>query len=374
MTQSIRQGTGGVLGLAVLTLLAGGPVAQAQELRFPLGIRGQFSTRGMLVQVVTPGSPAEAGGLQRGDLITKVDGVTITNQADLVRVVNTSGGMLTLNIVRGGQPGRVNLDLRGGGGLPPGAGLGVPAPFLLGVQGLFRPEGMLVKVVGPGTPAARAGIQPNDVIVRINNALIRNQRDLFVVLNNSNGTAVLDVRRAGAVRPVRVVTDLRVFELGAVGEFLPQGMRIRVVSPGTPADRAGLVAGDVIVQIDQRVIRSQADFDAALRASTGAVVLGVRKFPRGVAVRLPVELMNNQLGVWCEPGTDGVRILSVPPGSPGSQLGLERGDFILRVDRARIRDNRELIQALKESGGVTTLVVRQGSTGRVVRLDAVLGW
>jgi len=194
------------------------------------------------------------------------------------------------------------------------------------------------------------------------------------VLYNSGGEVVLDVRRGGAGRVVRVNIDLRVYELGALGDFTPQGMRIRIVAPGTAAERVGLQPGDLLVQIDGRPIRTQNDFRAALKTSAGTVVLGVRKAPTGVPVRIPVELINNPLGAWCEPATEGLRIVSIPLGTPAEQLGLERGDIIVKVDNQRIRTNRDLTTALNNSGGVATLIVRQGSTGRLVSVEALLGY
>jgi len=44
------------------------------------------------------------------------------------------------------------------------------------------------------------------------------------------------------------------------------GVRAASVDPGSPAGRAGLVAGDVIREIDRRPIRTMADFQAAARS------------------------------------------------------------------------------------------------------------
>jgi len=55
--------------------------------------------------------------------------------------------------------------------------------------------------------------------------------------------------------------------LGTVPDFERQGegYAISGVVPGGPAEKAGLRAGDVIVQFDGQPIRSLADIEAALR-------------------------------------------------------------------------------------------------------------
>ena len=48
-----------------------------------IGIEAQDGPNGVLVGGVLPGSPAEAAGLAAGDVITSIDGTTVTDSADL---------------------------------------------------------------------------------------------------------------------------------------------------------------------------------------------------------------------------------------------------------------------------------------------------
>jgi 2-alkenal reductase len=100
------------LGIAGGTLTS----AMAQE----MGL--DSTTRGVLVSQVTAGGPAEAAGLQGGDLetglggdiITAIDGQTVTLFDDLLSyiVVNgTVGQSVTLNVLRDGQPQTVTVTL-----------------------------------------------------------------------------------------------------------------------------------------------------------------------------------------------------------------------------------------------------------------------
>src|SRR5205085_11049441 len=97
-------------------------------------------------------------------------------------------------------------------------------------------------------------------------------------------------RKAKTGAAVRLTVDLKAYQLGALGDFTPQGLRVRIVAPGTAAEVIGLQPGDVIAAIDNQAIRTQADFKTALRASGGSVVLLVRKAPLGILIRLPADL------------------------------------------------------------------------------------
>lgn len=355
------------LVLAVLALTA--PVANAQTLKYPFGITGKYTPEGMLVQTVTPNSPLEQAGVQKGDVILKIDGQLITNQEDLVAVVNSSGGSILL-VIRKGDTGRTlrrTADLGGGGAKP-----GIRAPYLLGVIGKFTRDGMLVGSTVPGTPAEGLKLQKGDLIARINNQTVRSQEELHAVLNASGGSATLLVRNGQTGRAGTVNVDLTTYQLGALGEFTRDGVVIATVAPGTPAARAGVQKGDLITRIDNQMVRNQKDFNAAVNNSGGSVVLTIVRPPAGRPTRVPVDLMNNPLGAWCEPDKEGMRVTTVSTSSSADLIGLQRGDVILKVDEQRVRTQDELVSALYNSGGFVTLVVRKGQTGRVVKLEADL--
>jgi S1-C subfamily serine protease len=353
--------------LTALLLLAAGASADAQTLKYPLGILGKYTTDGMLVQRVETGSPMDRVGVQPGDVILKIDGQLIQNQDDLAAVLNTSGGtiLLTLRKNDSGRTVRLSADLTG-------KGKGIQAPYFLGVIGKYTRDGMLLSTIIPGTPAARLGLQSGDLILKINNQFIGNQADLCTVLNSSGGSATLVVRSGRTGRVGSLDVDLTTYQLGCLGDFTRDGLLIATVAPATPAERSGLQPGDLIARVDNQVVRTQKDFNALINNSGGTVTLLVRKAADGLPVRLFVDLMNNPLGAWCEPGADGMRLTAVAADTPAAALGLNRGDVLLKVDDQRVRTQNDLIAALNNSGGLVTLSVRKADTGRVIRLEADL--
>jgi S1-C subfamily serine protease len=341
--------------------------AEAQTPKYSLGAFGKYTPDGMLIQQVTPGSPLDRVGLRPGDVIVKMDGQFITGQVDLAAVLDSCGGSLALAVRKNGTGRcvRITADLEG-------KGRGVRVPYLLGVIGKYTSEGMQINLVVPGSPAAVVGLAPGDLILRINNQVIRNQEDLFSVLNSSDGSVTLQVRDGRTGRTGKLEVDLTIYELGALGEFTRNGMLIATVAPGTPADRFGLRPGDLIVSIDNQPVRNQGDFRTLINSSGGTVLLQLRKAPSGMPMKLVVDLMNNPLGAWCEPAAEGMRVTTVGPDTPASRSGLQRGDTLLKVDDTRVRTQNDLTGALLNSGGFVMLTVRKGDTGRVGKLDVDL--
>jgi S1-C subfamily serine protease len=353
---------------AAVLLFASTTPAGAQGSRYSLGILGKYTPDGMLIQKVAPGSPMEKAGIQPGDIILKMDGQLIQSQDDLAAVINSSGGSVVMAVARAGGKGgvvRMTADLTG-------RGKGLPAPYQLGVTGKFTPDGMVLQMVVPGTPAAQAGLQKGDIVLKINNIPITGQEALFGALNTSNGQATLVVRSGKTGRIGSVTADLTTYQLGAVGEFTRDGLVVAAVSPGTPAERVGLQQGDLIARIDNQPVRSQEAFKSAINNSGGSVILTVRRGLTGPPARVPVDLMNNPLGAWCEPAQEGMRVTALGPDTPAAAIGLERGDVILKVDDQRVRSQSDLIETLNNSGGFISMAVRKGQTGRVVKLDVDL--
>ncbi|MFQ5508003.1 MAG: Do family serine endopeptidase [Leptospirillia bacterium] len=155
-------------------------------------LAGQFgllSPEGALVTDVMAGSPAERGGMLRGDVILEIDGEKIEKVSRLRLMVASTevGKSVRLKVRRGGRVEKLEVVL---GELPEDlAGLKSPPPGVSGdynnaLEGLTvgpidkdavrrfqidpRADGVLVLDVAPGSAASRAGLIPGDVIIELN--------------------------------------------------------------------------------------------------------------------------------------------------------------------------------------------------------------
>lgn len=173
--------------------------------------------------------------------------------------------------------------------------------------GLDSPKGALVTSLEPDGPAARAGIKTGDVILRVDDRDVTSGADLpRLVAHHAPGTVVpLRVRHGKSVETLRATLDARAdadpapkpapstFK-GRLGVALDDaegtGARIVAVASQSPAARAHLRAGDVIVELDGKTIANAASLIAAIESIPAGKAV-VAKVVRGPATRFAgVEL------------------------------------------------------------------------------------
>ena len=170
--------------------------------------------------------------------------------------------------------------------------------------GLKEPLGALVAEVLPNSPAEQAGIQHGDVILEFGGKPVLEVRDLprlvagtpvgseTDVVIQHEGKRVTAHIRVGELREERQTLarspepefGLAVQELTpdlAKGLGVPEGKGVVVarVSPGSPAENAGVRQGDVILEVGRTPVKSTDGFTAALRQGSAekSVLLVVRR-------------------------------------------------------------------------------------------------
>jgi serine protease Do len=178
---------------------------------------GRSGTKGALVALVEPGSPADKAGIKTGDVITRIENQNIEGPRDLSRAVvgMKPGARAPLTVVRSGKTQDITVTIdqrqedrptRTGALENPdkdGKRLGLslaPIPEAarrrLGVDS----KGLMVGEVEPGSPAAESGIRPGDVIVAVNNREVAQPADLtdeWAKARRENRPILLRVNRDG---------------------------------------------------------------------------------------------------------------------------------------------------------------------------------
>ncbi|MBL8701133.1 MAG: Do family serine endopeptidase [Alphaproteobacteria bacterium] len=149
---------------------------------------------GVLIREVDAGSPAERAGLRRGDVVVTIDGREIQDMEALrFRIAtNAPGHSVAVGIVRDGRervlsaplvappevPARDLTALRGNQPLS-GAVVANLSPALVEELEIdVPPRGVIVTEVRRGTPAARLGIQPGDVLLRVGDRELKSTEDV----------------------------------------------------------------------------------------------------------------------------------------------------------------------------------------------------
>jgi S1-C subfamily serine protease len=152
---------------------------------------------GVELDYVIPGSPAARAGLQKGDVITRVNGQPVRDQDDLFLNLGASlaGRRAELQVVmlsRGDREPRT-LDVVLAKARPPKAGFGkatnrpkdvyglrVDYISILAQSGEPIPNGVVVREVQPGSPAKERGLAEYvDIITAVNGSLVNTPKDFY---------------------------------------------------------------------------------------------------------------------------------------------------------------------------------------------------
>jgi len=180
---------------------------------------------------------------------------------------------------------------------------------------LAEPQGALVGDVTPNSPAAKAGIERGDIIIRLNGNVVGDSRLLRLnIADLAPGTTVqLTLLRDGSQREVSVT----------LGEY-----------PSTQQN-----AGSTNPDSGPRI---------------------------GVGIEPLTPEIASQLGISAD--TRGVVVVEVQPSSPAADAGLRRGDVIEEVNRNPVSSVSEFQQAVSQSGSgpLLLLVNRRGNTAFIV--------
>jgi serine protease DegQ len=165
------------------------------------------AARGTVLTQVERGSPAEAAGLEPGDVVVALDGREIDDASDLRNSVGLieRGTEVTLDFYREGKLQSVRLAI---GDDRVGRIEGRDAlPQLGGASFIDIPEdhrvygdvqGVLVTEVEPGSPSWRIGLREDDVVLAVNRHRVRSLADLETVVKQSDRVVALNVLRGDA--------------------------------------------------------------------------------------------------------------------------------------------------------------------------------
>ena len=176
----------------------GGDAEAAGE---PSEVRSRFGVTvdpGVVVADVLSGTPAEAAGLARGDVVAAVNGTPVFTGTELRDLVQgaAEGEEIALRVNRGGVLRDVTVRLD-------------PIPTDQGAEeernrmGLTVQPGVVVAEVLAGTSAEAAGLTPGDVIAEVNGVPVLTGEQLReVVLRAPGRELTLRVSRGGEAREV----------------------------------------------------------------------------------------------------------------------------------------------------------------------------
>jgi serine protease Do len=191
--------------------------------------------------------------------------------------------------------------------------------------GLHKDMGEIVRSVQPGEPAAKAGLQQGDVIVRVGKQQVTpDQTVSYLIANTPVGSQV----------PIEIIRDSRHVTVIVVPAQRPtEEALLKQVGGGNESSPNGVTQGGPAIK----------------------------------ALGLSLQPMSSQLSqaYSLPPGTRGVVVTSVDPLSDASEKGLKRGDVIISVNRALVTTPAQVsaaVSAARAAGRTSVLLLVKRGT------------
>ncbi len=252
--------------------------------------------------------------------------------------------------------------------------------------------------INPGNSGG-ALINSKGELIGINTAIISRSGSSagigFAVPANMASKVVDQLSRYGEVRRGRIgvgIQDLTADLRSALDIDVQSGALVRQVEEDSPADRAGIEVGDVIIAFDGQPITDSRD----IRNAVGFVERGTRhditylRDGRRIKTKIDVEQAPeadadsgeddasndnafderegfNGASISAIPegldpsgGNDGVYVASVRIGSKAARAGLQKGDVIRQVNRKDVKSLSQFKTLIDDTDGVIALTVQRG--------------
>jgi serine protease Do len=224
--------------------------------------------------------------------------------------------------------------------------------------GLSEERGAIVMKVVADSPAEKAGLKENDVIVSFNGRRVDSVRELQRLLNETpaDRSVQIEVIRGGARQTVAASLSKRSFH--GFGGTLSQGFDDKFFQQKEGMESLKR-SEDLLKQYKGQVDAFPRDFGDFTFVNPGEYT-----FIGGTRLGISAESLTDQLAEFFGvKDNKGALVASVKENSPAAKAGLKAGDVIIAVDTERVENVRGLLKALsaKQEGTIAIKVVRNRS-------------
>jgi C-terminal processing protease CtpA/Prc len=241
------------------------------------GLTGE--ARGVGVQSIVKGSPAERAGLRERDVIVRFDGEAVTSVRKLNRLIDESSPEHTarMTVLRGGSEQQVSATLGKREGFAPAVG----GNFMQGFDSEAVRE-LAERYRGDSEQTKRRAEELRRSGEEVRKRMEELQR------NNPGGFGG-NFFNLGAGRRIGITSTPLAPQLA---EYfgVRKGVLVNSVEDGSPAARAGIKAGDVIVEAGGEQVEDSDDLSRAInKREEGEVTLSVYRDRKQRSVRVTPE-------------------------------------------------------------------------------------
>ena len=168
---------------------------------------------------------------------------------------------------------------------------------------VYQDQPPVVGAVESGSPAEQVGIQRGDLIVDVAGRPVDTWEDLFIAVGTRPDRDVaVTLRRSGQTRSVTVrpVPETR-YEIGTIGVMPDINPIVASVIAGEPAERAGLMADDVVLAVNgERMVTRTQLVETISRNGDQEIELTIQRQGREQIVRATPEQRGDRgmLGIY----------------------------------------------------------------------------
>lgn len=233
---------------------------------------GLKEVRGVAIEKVLDGSPAKQSGLQDGDVIVRFNGEEITGFRKLTRLISETSPdhQAKLTVMRGGSEREINVTM----------GKHPTPKFEMGNFEMNVPGGVgkVFERAIPMTPGFKIDGFPEG-----------GNGDVFVWSGDGKGGNFV----FGSTRQIGVGVSSLSKQLGDYfGVTDGKGILINNVNENSPAAKAGLKAGDVIVEVEGKAVSNSMDLIRGIaEKKEGEVTLTIVRNRNRQTVKVTPEKM-----------------------------------------------------------------------------------
>ena len=222
-------------------------------------------------------------------------------------------------------------------------------------------------------------------VIGINTAIYQKAQGIgFAIPITKARRIVKELLRAGEVRPPWLGLDLQDWTPELKHHFeLPAGSGGVLVSDiyrDSPADRAGVKRGDVLLEVEGIAVPTLSDYQDALAEFTTGDRITLKLFRRGKEISTPLqpasfppelalEMVHRRLGIKAGEGRkdgaqvrSGISVEEVKQDSEAARIGLRSGDLIVQVNEIAVTNLEDFKKAISQYHHLISLnlVVRRG--------------
>ncbi len=345
---------------------------------------------GAVVTDLIAEGPAAAAGIQKGDVITAINGrgVSSTNFSSAVRTF-APGSKIKLTRIREGSAADVEVTLVDKDAFWKEK-VQKLKPVVLGVR-VTENDGLVVSDIEDGFTGAVAGLKDGDRLLKVNGADVKTLEEVSAKLQpvHAGDRLELSIQRGAQTIAVAVVAgngkgDAKLLSSesstrkGVLGlDVVPgdAGAVIEAVADGGTGAAYGLQKGDVIKKINAQDVTATAKLVEVVNGLTAGerISIVVARGDSEVTITdalvgaegetVPAPPKPGRLGIVAEETEDGkIVVRSLEAGGAGEKSGLKVGDVLVSAGDRALKSFDDLAAVLtgKHAGDSIAFKVRRG--------------